>query len=229
MIAKRMTCLANSRKLGEYCVAGKERTAQGHAGWIRPVSDRPGGALNESERRCQDGMGPRLRDVIEVPLQGPRPVTYQSENWLIAPDRPWRRVGQTTWEELDAMVDDPPTLWLNGDQTLTGTNDRVEEAAADRLSCSLYLLRLADLELRVFAPGAAFGNYRRYVQASFTHGGTPYRLRVTDPVVEMTYLERRSGAYPIGECYATVSLGEPYNGYCYKLVAALMFPPRDAA
>lgn len=30
------------------------------------------------------------------------------------------------------------------------------------------------------------------------------------------------GDYQIGESFLTVSLGEPHNGYCYKLIAAIM-------
>jgi hypothetical protein len=42
--------------------------------------------------------------------------------------------------------------------------------------------------------------------------------------VERTYLARDDGRYQIGECFATISLGEPHEGYCYKLVAALITP-----
>jgi len=35
---------------------------------------------------------------------------------------------------------------------------------------------------------------------------------------------KERGAYPLAakDLYLTVSLGEPFNGYCYKLVAAVM-------
>ena len=45
---------------------------------------------------------------------------------------------------------------------------------------------------------------------------------VTDPGYERTYLAKLDGAYEIGECYLTVSLGEPYEGACYKLIAAII-------
>jgi hypothetical protein len=45
---------------------------------------------------------------------------------------------------------------------------------------------------------------------------------VTDPIVERRYLAGEDGQYQLGECYITVSLGEPYQEYCYKLVAALL-------
>ena len=52
--------------------------------------------------------------------------------------------------------------------------------------------------------------------------GTDYALWVTDPGYERTYLAKLDGAYGIGECYLTVSLGEAYEGACYKHIAAII-------
>ena len=49
-----------------------------------------------------------------------------------------------------------------------------------------------------------------------------YRLRVTDPVYERQYLQQPDGYYPVGECFLTISLGEPFQGYSYKLIAAII-------
>jgi hypothetical protein len=45
---------------------------------------------------------------------------------------------------------------------------------------------------------------------------------VTDPEYELQYLAKPEGIYELGESFLTVSLGEPYDGYAYKLVAAIM-------
>ena len=47
-------------------------------------------------------------------------------------------------------------------------------------------------------------------------------IRVTDPDYERRYLQEPNGSYPIGERFITVSLGEPYRGYVYKLIAAII-------
>ena len=104
--------------------------------------------------------------------------------------------------------------------------DRVAVDQANQLTGSLYLLQLENIHLRVFAPGRDFGRLKRCVRASFSRRGAHYCLWVTDPVVEDQYLARQDGDYPLGTCYATVSLGEPFEGYCYKLVAALITPDR---
>jgi hypothetical protein len=74
----------------------------------------------------------------------------------------------------------------------------------------------------VFKPVEAFGNLKRRVQARFHHGGDECALWVTDPGYERTYLARPDSNYEIGESFLTISLGEPYNDYCYKLVAAII-------
>ena len=43
-----------------------------------------------------------------------------------------------------------------------------------------------------------------------------------DPGWERTYLARPNGAYDISGCYLTISLGEPYQDACYKLIAAII-------
>lgn len=224
-VVKQIVCLANSRKRGGHCVAGKECAHDGSWSWVRPVSARPDEELSERERQYLDGGEPQLLEVIDVPLRRARPRACQVENWLIDSKRRWKRVDQAGWDTLRLLADDPETLWLNGASTYNGLNDRVGEGDAASLAGSLVLLHLEDLKLFVSAPGAKFGDSTRRVQASFTNRGVPYRLRVTDPVVEQTYLARRDGNFPIGECFATISLSEPFQGYRYKLVAGLMMPP----
>ncbi|MDP3937873.1 MAG: hypothetical protein Q8R92_07030 [Deltaproteobacteria bacterium] len=226
-VVKRLVCLANSRKLSGRCVAGKEQAEEGPGPWVRPVSERPMEEVSEHERQYEDGSDPRVLDIMDVPLKGHHPKAYQSENWLLDPDYYWKRAGRATWDDLDALADDPAALWVNGFSTGSGSNDRVRLSDAALLGSSLYLLYSDQLKVRVFAPGTSFGNPKRRVQAEFSHRGITYRLWVTDPLVERKYLAGSNGEYPIGECFVTVSLGEPHEGYCYKLVAALITPDRE--
>lgn len=76
--------------------------------------------------------------------------------------------------------------------------------------------------LSVFKPSEAFGNPKRRVQERFRHDGTEYRLWVTDPGYERVYLAKPDGNHEIGESFLTVSLGEPHNDACYKLIAAII-------
>jgi len=83
-------------------------------------------------------------------------------------------------------------------------------------------VRVDRLTLSVFKPGEAFGNTKRRVQGRFQHGGTEYHFWVTDPDYERTYLAKPDGDHELDDSFLTVSLGEPYNGACYKLIAAII-------
>jgi len=221
-IVKRIVCLANSRKTGERCVAGREWNGAGAGVCIRPVSARPHEEVSEHERQYEDGSDPRVLDIIDVPLIALRPRTYQRENWLLDPTRPWVRRGRAGWDDLAGLADAPAVLWRNGFRTHHGSNDRVPQGEAESLTTSLHLLHVSGLLLSVFAPGQEFDNPTRKLYGRFRHAGVDYRLRVTDPIYERAYLAKANGNYMLGECYVTVSLGEPWEGYCYKLIAAII-------
>jgi hypothetical protein len=157
-----------------------------------------------------------------VPLIAPKPRDYQQENWLLDPNAYWQRVEHLTWDDLPSLADPAGPLWLNGDSTYNGMNDRIALAQATALRSSLQLVCVDRLTLSVLKPGEAFGNPKRRVQGRFRHAGADYHLWVTDPVYERAYLAKPDGDYRIGESFVTASLGEPHNGYCYKLIAAII-------
>ena len=222
---KRIVCLANSRKLSGRCIAGKELLPDGTSGqWIRPVSARENEEVSEYERQYEDGSDPRLLDVIDVPILRATPKTFQTENYLLDPDEYWEKVRSSSTDELENFIDPIQSLWINGDSTNNGLNDRIGVEVANSLRNSLRLIKVDGLELVVSQPGMDFGNPRRSVQGRFEYGGTAYWLRVTDPTYERDYLQRPDGNYVIGDAVLTISLGEPYRGHTYKLIAAIIHP-----
>jgi hypothetical protein len=204
------------------CLAGRELNADVVGAWIRPVSDRPAEEVSEYERQYQDGSDPRVLDIIQVPLIEARPKDYQQENWLLDPQLYWVKKGTLGWEDLSSLQDRRGLLWINGYRTSAGQNDRIPLDAAAALKSSLKLIHVRSLELKVFAPGEAFGNTKRRVQARFAFDGVDYWLWVTDPIVERQYLAEPDAEYAVGEAYLTISIGEPYQDYCYKLVATII-------
>ena len=219
---KRMVCLANSRTLAGRCVAGRELADRRQAGWLRPVSARPGQEVSEYERQYEDGSDPRVLDVVSVPLLEPCPQGWQTENWLLDPERYWRKEGTWSWFDLAALADPAAPLWIDGGHTYQGRNDRLPPEPAGPEAGSLRLIHAPRIELAVFSPGEAFGNRKRRVQGRFSHAGVDYALWITDPIYERHYLAKLDGSYHLGECYLTISIGEPFQGFCYKLVAAIM-------
>ena len=223
---KRIICLANSRKLNGRCIAGRELVNNFPGDWIRPVSIREHQEVSEYERQYEDGSDPRLLDILDIPLQKHQPEDYQQENWLLDPQYYWRKIAKYSWNDLQKLSEIGGTLWRNGDSTYNGSNDQIQLHHAKDETSSLKLIHVDKLSLRVFAPGEAFGNSKRRVQGQFRFGYNYYALWVTDPDIERAYLRREDGNYELGKCYLTISLGEPYESYCYKLIAAVMEKPR---
>jgi hypothetical protein len=96
------------------------------------------------------------------------------------------------------------------------------EQDANALRSSLKLIHVHDLEISVFAPSLAFNNPKRRVQGKFSFDSVKYALWVTDPTIEREFKAKDDGKYPVGKCFLTVSIGEPHNGFCYKLIAAVI-------
>ena len=222
MPTKRIVCLANSRKLQGRCIAGREIVAGRPGTWIRPVSARHHQEVSEYERQYQDGGDPKLLDIIDVPLLAHRPKDFQQENWLLDPKYYWTKIDTCSREDLEQFCEPGGLLWRSGSHTYNGQNDQIPEQQAAEETSSLKLIHVDAVRLRVFAPGEAFGNSKRRVQASFHFSGIEYALWVTDPNIERPYLAGEDGHYELGECYLTISLGEPFNDHCYKLVAAVV-------
>ena len=223
---KKMVCLANSRKLHGRCIAGRELVADRPAAWVRPVSNREHQEVSEDERQYQDGSDPMLLDILDIPLLEHCPKDYQQENWLLDPEFYWEKVSRLSWEKLESFSELRGSLWLNGFHTFNGTNDQIPLPQAAKQTSSLKLIHVDEVRLRVFAPSQTFGNSKRRVQARFHFSGNDYALWVTDPDIERYYLARSDGFYDLAECYLTISLSEPFNEHCYKLVAAVIKRPR---
>ena len=185
------------------------------------MSERECGDVSEYERQYEDGAEPRVLDIIDIPVLEPRPEGWQTENWLLDPKFYWRKDGNYSWFDLPALLDPVAPLWIDGHSTYNGHNDKILDESMPSVTSSLRLIHARRIELAVFSPGEAFGNRKRRVQARFSHAGIDYALWVTDPEYERQYLAKLDGDYDIGECYLTVSLGEPYRGACYKLIAAI--------
>src|SRR6266404_1906291 len=219
---KTIICLANSRKITGRCVAGKELISGKVGAWIRPISGRPSGELSEEDRRFENGQDPRLLDVITIPMIEARPHGFQTENHLIDDGYYWNKEREASWGDLHAVLDPAVgSLWDNTSSSYNGLNDRVEETEANKLGSSLKLVEVKDLSIAVAVEGAQFGNGKRKVRGRFTLDGEQYWLAVTDPVVERKYLAGSDGEFKVGQAILSISLGEPYGGYAYKLIAGV--------
>ena len=232
---KTIVCLANSRKTGGYCVAGKEVVGEGYGGWIRPVSERAGEEISAQEQTLADGSRPQLLDVVTIPMQEPKPTHHQRENHLIDGSGSWEKTGTLNQRDLPALLDDvSDTLWMNGYSTVAGRNDRVPVNDAINMDNSLLLIQPQSLTIIVQWGAHWKSGDRPEVRAHFGCNQHDYLLKVTDPVAENKYQDKsfsdcKSGkklplhySVDVNDVYLCVSLADEFDGYCYKLVAGFI-------
>ena len=208
-------CFANSRKNLGSCIAGKSTVDKT---WIRPVSNRHTHEITNNEQQYEDGEYPKLLDVISIMHKGhDLSRTHQKENYLLDEQNCWEKNGELPWDDISNWTDEPLSLWTNGYSSNDGINDRIPVGKED--GTSLYLIKIDNLKIRVF-------NYReeRKVRGNFKYKNNIYDLKITDPLVENYFKDKSTGYYTVvdEELYACISLGDPFLGYFYKLIASVI-------
>jgi len=222
-----LICLANSIKMRGRCVAGLLVDGKG---WVRPIAaDTDHGQLLLRHFRLDDGSEPKALDLVRLPLTRAQPAPGQPENWVIGEER-WvlkaRPLGPNLYPRLRDAITTGPVL-------LGSTQARVSAPAATQLTSSLALIKPSKLQW--YLKRDLYD--RLQPRTRFDLDGQTYDLPVTDPAWTSRILRRLSqgepGFYPQEKLglsgdspvLLTVSLGEAFNGYCYKLVAAIVEIP----
>ncbi|MFI1679080.1 dual OB domain-containing protein [Streptomyces sp. NPDC020607] len=217
-VTKELVCLANSRKHLGRCIAGIDIESES---WVRPVSSRQTHEVSAPERQYRDGAEPRILDVVSMRLLRPKRFGFQTENWVLDPNSQWVKLGRIRWADLCRLEQKPKRLWLNSDDsTRKGLNDRVPVEQKFALMNSLKLIRVSTVTIEVDRPFDA--NKELEVRAKFRHAGSTYILKVTDALYEEKFRALGVGSYCLSESFLTVSLGEEFKGYLYKMVAAII-------
>jgi hypothetical protein len=223
---KTIVCLANSRKLTGRCVAGKEWDGRTAAAWCRPVSARERGELTAERWYAKSWRDPLLLDLIEVALLSPHPSGCQTENHLVDTTVRWKFRGRVTPHCLLANLDHPSgPLWVNGESTSCGLNDRVSVQLADEQTSSLVLVQPDRMTVTIGTEGAQLGQARRRVRGLFTLSNHEYALSITDPVFEKTILPHPDGfTTELQKPILCISLSEKFasQNACYKLIAGVI-------
>jgi hypothetical protein len=220
-------CLANSKKLSGRCVAGLRIDG---GGWLRPVSKLPNGVLNVGHYFLDKGKDATLLDVIQVGLKRPKPDMHQPENWLMD-DTVWKLLGTPKLDDCAAIL---RKAIVPGSELFRGYTDRVEYADFQKTRADASLALVAPARIDMFVRKKTDGKHQ--VRGRFTLGGGAktcnYDLSITEPYWEKAVTETgpRSLTQADSKFIVTVSLGEPYNGMCYKLIAAVIpLPPALAS
>ena len=202
MTHKEIVVLANSVKHGQHCVAGK---CVNTGDWIRPVSNIHGAELSSEQAKYQNRYGKFLvKPLIKIKVKFSQhaPLLHQPENYLIDGSL-WQQNYSIDEAQLINYLDKPIDLW--------GSGIRVEYSKIQFGICnirqSLYLVQVECLSL-----SSPDGKRK----ATFNYNGINYCLPVTDPKFDEIAREKLTL-----KGILCVSLGESFQGYCYKLVATI--------
>ena len=216
-----MLCLANSIKHEQRCLAGVRLDT---GGWIRPVSSWDGGALFEDQYTTKCGTIVEPLDSVRVYFDDYVPLYHQPENWLVAEDE--------SWELLSSELDTRQQLVLNialqreGQIFSTERNSRSKVDLKDSLSTrSLTLIRPQDPQFYI----KSSENGSDQPRVEFDFDGYQYDFPITDPdwrrrtqTDDVETLPSVDELDNDQDVLFTISLGEAYEGHCYKIVAAIV-------
>lgn len=203
-MSERIVILANSRKHSGRCVAGK--TYDGS--WIRLVKNSENciptfEALNYTMLK--------ILDISAINNKASREFNYHTENSTYSTVR---NVGYFNRAELDDILDEPLDIF--------GSGKRITTTEAQRLNNSLLFLKVKDFQIYV----KDCGQYGQKLRCQFSYRNNFYTdIAVTDSATESRLASK---VYPFEEdykeAYITVSLGEVFDGYAYKLVSGIIIP-----
>lgn len=195
--------LANSVKHRQHCVAGKcISTGQ----WVRPVSNEQGCELSNEQAKYQNPYGTfgvKTLQKIYMGFSSHVPLPHQPENYLIDGNL-WRQNYSIGVADLPHHLDYPEDLWGDGNRV----DNHAIVSGTFNIPQSLYLVKVDNLNLYTTEEGKR--------RASFSYNGHSYDLAVTDPKFDEIIQDQQQVSGIL-----CISLGEVYQGYCYKLVAAI--------
>jgi len=165
--------------------------------------------------------------LVSISLTEPKPAKHQPENWLFE-KTPWKLIERPASSDVLKIVRN----MLSADPFLfQDTNDRISCKELDRkpASSSLAIIHPKKLEFRITS---SFSGTKQ-LRARFDLGNGMFDLVVTDPIWKERLRNKNNGTYSLSDVgidigipiYLTISLGEPLDGYCYKLVAAILQIP----
>jgi hypothetical protein len=172
-----------------------------------------------------DGTEARLLDVIQVGVQAHRPAPHQPENWVID-ETTWILSARPLRDNLSHVLQN---AIVSGPELLRGFSDRVPYASFQQQNATASLTLIAPNSIYLYQQLSYSG--RPQARGMFSLGtGTQasvYDLVVTDPRWEQFVIHQ--GMWTLrqeaSKFLVTISMGEPFQLNCYKLIAAIIVLP----
>ncbi len=203
-------------------MAGKALDTSGHVGgWMRPVTATVEDGLPMHRTLCNDGRQAAILDIVTQDWGPAAPALHQRENRLMGQTR-LQRCGRVAWNDLPALADEATSgLWIDGNSSRCGFNDRVPAHLLPRLPGSLLLVATDELVLSRILGYEGKPKYR----AEFHIGTQSYNLALTDAVA-IAWLTNTPRVV-FSDAYVCISLAVPFlDGFAYKLATAVITKER---
>ena len=179
------------------------------------------GTLYPTNYTLDAGNEPMTLDVIRLGIDRARQTAHQPENWLVD-SSPWTLIERPASRDATKVL---RQAIVHGPELLRGFSDRVSLESIQQVPMEASLALLAPTSISLYRTTNYRGNQRARGQFSLGSGdNTTYDLAITDPVWEGSIIQNGSQELRQIDCrfLITVSLGEPFGLFCYKLIAAII-------
>ncbi len=211
-----------SRRADGWSLIGHRAALPGRYGFVRLVAPTPTGVLYSEQCRLGGMAEPRPFDLIrvEAPWADSRPA--QPENLV---------VDDTEWELLERPASRPHLVRLERTPVsmgpLFGNSGRAVRAPGFDAGASVLYVEPEETE----AVCEWDGRKEKYrTRLRFRSGETRYDLPLTDWQYAQILQRRGEGVFTLSRlgCRAphglrlVVTLGEPFHGWCYKMVSGIL-------
>lgn len=212
---KTFICLAKSARDNNLCIAGKELNPDGTLGsWFRPI-----GRVDEAVPASECAFD--MLDIVSCEVERHKPSSTQPENYILSSKPGWTVDGSFPMKKIATLCDNPPELWSTGADCSSyhGSNDKVAEEIAEKHNNSLFFVSLSSATIR--KNDESWDSPKHKLRFTFKYNQTNYTIAATDLVLSNLFWNTLAvgESAQLGKCYVTVSLAQPFQGYCYKLVA----------
>ncbi len=214
METREIVILANSRRHGGHCIAGKDLTT---GQWIRPINigssarDDPATFREDDlDRLFGDAFGPKLLDCVRIEYGESCPASYQPENISIS-GGVWERLKSFPRARLPSLEDRAPMVWL-GRRDPYSDSIPARDVLEKPLLSSLCLIHLTkrDNDVKVHHTTSRRGSPQHRLR--FTYDMKEYDLVITDYAYESSANARTNNDDRIFEdCYVTVGVGGEFK------------------
>jgi len=210
MVHKNIIILANSRRHGAHCIAGKDLST---LEWVRPITSFGKGRIDPDAfsdddllRITGDASGPKVLDCVKMGFGLECGINCQPENCYIDGSA-WEKYSQFPRDQLSDLIDSGVNCFLGKDDPY---NDRipVADVKTTPLKNSLNLIKLNREKNHVTLDHTlkSDGTYKH--KMSFTYETKPYRISVTDSYYEKVYQEMKiDDSVVFDDFFMTIGVG----------------------